>query len=279
MLFTSAVALLLAVTSVNASWNGNINYKSPSRRHPSLGLDMSKVKKRSTGIFKRQYGGYGGGHGPGGYGGSDNNPGYQNGGYQGGSPGDSAYPANELNFTHGIASGDPYPNSVILWTRISPQFKNDDSNITVEGTVPYYSHDTEEYIRAASKRACVEYTVSTDSKLKGRVVSRGRAFTTSDIDFTVKVEASGLQPWTVYYYQFAVCGSNNRSPIGRFKTTPTANQKLRDTVGLAVFSCSNYPNGYFNAYGNPARKDKVDYYVHLGDYIVRLTSESMRNIS
>lgn len=177
MLVNSITWLVLATAStVTASWDANINYQSPSRRHPSLGLDMSKVKKRSTGIFKRQQG-YG------------NNPTYQNGGYQGSNPGDSAYSASELNFTHGVASGDPYANSVILWTRISPQLANDDSNVTVEGTVPYYNHDTEEYIRAASKRACVDYKVSTDKSLRS-VVSRGRAYTTSDIDFTVKVRKS-----------------------------------------------------------------------------------------
>lgn len=258
------IALLATVSAVTANWDGNINYKSPSKRHPGLGLDMSKVQKRSTGIFKRQWQG---GRGKGGYGGYGNDPSYQGGGYQGGSPGDSAYDPAELNFTHGVASGDPYPNSVILWTRASPQLKNDDSNVTVEGTVPYYNHDTEEYIRAASKRVCVEYKVSTSKDLRGRTAARGQAFTTSDIDFTVKVEAGRLQPWTTYYYQFNICGSNKRSPIGRFKTTPTQQQKIPGTAGLAVFSCSNYPNGYFNAYGNAARKDEVDYFVHLGDYI------------
>ena len=56
------------------------------------------------------------------------------------------------------------------------------------------------------------------------------------------------------------------SPLGRTKTSPDHDDAV-SKVGLAVFSCSNYPNGYFNAYGNAARKDQVDYFVHLGDYI------------
>lgn len=82
-----------------------------------------------------------------------------------------------------------------------------------------------------------------------------------------QVEASGLSPYTQYYYQFSVCGSSNvTSPLGRTKTTPAAND-LVTKVALAVYSCSNFPFGFFNAYGNPARKDSVDYVIHLGDYI------------
>ena len=54
--------------------------------------------------------------------------------------------------------------------------------------------------------------------------------------------------------------------IGRTKTTPAPEDKV-SSVSLAIYSCSNYPFGYFNAYGNPVRKDSVDYVIHLGDYI------------
>lgn len=81
-----------------------------------------------------------------------------------------------------------------------------------------------------------------------------------------KVEATGLQPYTTYYYQFSVCSSSTASPVGRTKTAPHEDDSSTP-ISLAVFSCSNYPNGYFNAYGNAARKDQVDYMIHLGDYI------------
>ena len=81
-----------------------------------------------------------------------------------------------------------------------------------------------------------------------------------------QVEAQKLSPYTQYYYQFSVCGSNITSPVGRTKTTPAPND-LVTKIGLAVYSCSNFPFGFFNAYGNPARKDSVDYVLHLGDYI------------
>ena len=80
------------------------------------------------------------------------------------------------------------------------------------------------------------------------------------------MEAQNLKPYTQYYYQFNVCGSRKASPLGRTKTTPAAHD-LVTKIGLAIYSCSNFPFGYFNAFGNPARKDSVDYVIHLGDYI------------
>jgi alkaline phosphatase D len=127
----------------------------------------------------------------------------------------------------------------------------------------------------------VEYKVGKDTNFSG-VVSHGTAYTTSDIDFTIKVspciahreqranlhkvEAKNLEPFTQYYYQFNICGSSKKSPLGRTKTSPKHDDDVSN-IGLAIFSCSNWQNGYFNAYGNAARKDNVDYFIHLGDYI------------
>lgn len=137
--------------------------------------------------------------------------------------------------------------------------------------MPLYSHETDRYVRASTSPICVNYQVSTNENLDGGVVSQGRAYTTSDIDFTVKVEAKGLSPFTTYYYRFNVCGTSKQSPIGRTKTSPAEDDDTTE-LGLAVFSCSNYPTGYFNAYGNAARRDEVDYFVHLGDYIYETSS-------
>jgi hypothetical protein len=68
-----------------------------------------------------------------------------------------------------------------------------------------------------------------------------------------QVEAKNLEPYTTYYYQFNVCDSDNKSPVGRTKTTPNADDDITK-VSLAIYSCSNYPFGFFNAYGNPVRK-------------------------
>lgn len=146
-------------------------------------------------------------------------------------------------------------------TRASPTMDNDRSNVTVEGTAPLYNHDTQQYVAASQNPICVDWTVSTEEDLSNPCAN-GKAYTSSDIDYTIKVEAKGLQPFTWYYYQFSVCESNVKSPVGRTKTAPGPDQDVGD-VGVAVFSCSNFPVGFFNAYGNSARKDNVDYVVHV----------------
>ena len=137
---------------VCASFDGNLNYHSPSRRHEGLGIDVPKVAKRS--LIKRA------------------------------TPWDPA----QLSFTHGVASGDPYPDSVILWTRIAPSLENDRSNVTVTGNVAFYNHETEKYIKASPNPICVDYRVGTDGNFSS-IVDQGQAYTTSDIDFTVKVRS------------------------------------------------------------------------------------------
>ncbi|KAF7185520.1 Alkaline phosphatase D [Pseudocercospora fuligena] len=209
-----------------ADWSGNINYGSPSNNH-NLGISLPKVRKRQESA--------------------------------------SYMKASDIKFTHGVASGDPYANSVILWTRASPVVENDDSNVTVSGTAALYNHDTQQYVKASSNPICVQWVVSANKDLNA-VSAQGKAYTSSDIDYTVKVEAKGLEPFTWYYYQFSVCDSQNKSPLGRTKTAPAPGQDV-ENVGVAVFSCSNFPVGFFNAYGNSARKDNVDYVIHLGDYI------------
>lgn len=87
--------------------------------------------------------------------------------------------------------GDPFADSVILWTRASPTMENDASNVTVEGLVPYFSHETEKYIKASTSPICVDWKVSKSSDMSGIFSSNGRAYTTSDIDYTIKVRAIG----------------------------------------------------------------------------------------
>ncbi|KAF2431347.1 phosphodiesterase/alkaline phosphatase D precursor [Tothia fuscella] len=224
----SLLALNSIVTIANASWAKNLNYRSPSENHPSLGISIHKVVKRSDPT----------------------------------SPFDPA----KLNFTHSVASGDPYSNSVILWTRIAPSNDNDRSNATVSGLSPLYNHGpTSEQIRVSKAPVCVNWAIATDITMK-TIATSGTVYTSSDIDYTVKLEATKLKAYTQYYYQFTVCNSNNKSPIGKTKTTPSPDDHVT-SVSLGIYSCSNYPFGFFNAYGNSIRKKSIDYAIHLGDYI------------
>jgi alkaline phosphatase D len=206
MVYASTLLSLLALSSgALASYNGNLNYRSPSLNgdHINMGIDTAAIHRRS--LAKRD---------------------------------ETPYSASQLNFTHSVASGDPYANSVILWTRIAPSLEASDSNVTVSGDVPLYDHENERYAKASAHPICVEYRVFRDQEGR-RVVDSGRAYTSSDIDFTVKVEAKKLRPFTSYWYQFNVCGSDVKSPLGRTKTAPAKRDKVEE-VKLAVHSCSNY---------------------------------------
>ena len=149
-------------------------------------------------------------------------------------------------------------------------FDDVDDNSTVSGTaalyppVPIYN-DTDEYRPPSTPPICVHWAVAYDESMT-QVVNTGMAYTTSDVDYTIKIEATGLQPFTNYYYQFSVCGSDKKSIVSKTKTTPNPDDDTA-ALDLAVYSCANWPFGFFNAYGNPARKNSVDYVIHLGDYI------------
>ncbi|MDP2260549.1 MAG: alkaline phosphatase D family protein [Caulobacter sp.] len=139
-------------------------------------------------------------------------------------------------FNHGVASGDPLQDRVVLWTRLTPELNGWTGPISGK----------------------VVIVASPD--LKG---ARAIPFSTSaDRDWTVKVDVDGLKPGTDYYYRFEVDG--HVSPTGRTRTLPEGS--VKDVV-LAVASCSLYPAGYFNAYGAIAALERVDAVLHLGDYI------------
>jgi len=138
-------------------------------------------------------------------------------------------------FRHGVASGDPLSDRVILWTRV---------------TTP-----------SPAGAASAAWEVARDPKF-ARIVRRGEAQTGAARDFTVKVDVSGLAAGTTYYYRFAALGG--RSAIGRTRTLPRESvSRLR----MGVVSCSNLPQGYFNAYACLARRADLDVVLHLGDYI------------
>ena len=140
-----------------------------------------------------------------------------------------------VRFEHGVASGDPLRQRVILWTRVTPD--------------------------ARAKDILVRYVVTTDPQLRN-VVDRGTFRTGPDSDYTVKVDAEGLRPGSTYYYRFQARGV--ASPIGRTRTLPAGpTQRLR----IAVVSCSNHAAGYFNAYRRIAERADLDAVVHLGDYL------------
>ncbi len=147
ILITAAFAAVAA-----ASYGANINYRSPSHNHPSLGISIHKVNKRNAGSAPQN--------------------------------------AASLNFTHGVASGDPFPRSVIIWTRCAPTQDDVNDNTTVSGYVPLYNpvpvYNDTGAVSPSTAPVCVSYKVASD-KAFSKVVDSGLAYTSSDVDYTLKV--------------------------------------------------------------------------------------------
>ena len=151
------------------------------------------------------------------------------------------------HFMHGVASGDPTPVSVILWTRVT---------VSPEATPG----------SGVGEAATVGWEVATAPDF-ATVVRSGSVTTTADVDHTVHVDPNGLQPGTVYFYRFSYNGVY--SAVGRTKTAP-AYEATVDQVNFALASCANWEAGYFAAYrdmAERAERDEFDAVVFLGDYI------------
>jgi len=144
-------------------------------------------------------------------------------------------------FRYGVASGDPLTDRVILWTHA----KIADSTTAVGLT----------------------WQVSSDANFASLVQS-GRLMATADTGFTAKVDATGLSAGSSYFFRF-IDDAGVVSPVGQTRTLPKSDVS---SVKLAVFSCSLYSEGFFNAYEAAAKSD-AQYAVHLGDYIYEYASD------
>ncbi len=138
-------------------------------------------------------------------------------------------------FQHGIASGDPLTDRVIIWTR-------------------------------CQRPTTVTWTVAADEALRD-VVATGDATAATVHDLTVKVDVTGLEPDTTYYYFFQA--DVETSPVGRTRTLPRSTDHIR----FAVYSCAKYNAGYFNAQGRMAERDDIAFVLCLGDYIYEYSNQ------
>ena len=151
----------------------------------------------------------------------------------------SAYP-----FALGVASGDPLPTSVILWTRLS----TDPLGATGAGL--------------PGVAVAVNWRVATDEKLEN-VVRQGYALAVPELAHSVHVDVRGLESGREYFYAFRL--GSEQSPVGRTKTTPALGSRI-DKLRFAFLSCSDWQNGYFTAYDGLSQ-ESLDFALHLGDYI------------
>lgn len=147
-------------------------------------------------------------------------------------------------FLHGVASGDPLPDGILLWTRVTP---------TPEATPGSgLGPDTE-----------VAWTVASD-KAFTTVVAKGSVTATAASDHTVKADVRGLAPATDYWFRFSAGGTD--SPAARTRTAPAADATVTN-LRFGVVSCANWEAGYFSSYRHLAARGDLDAWLHLGDYI------------
>jgi alkaline phosphatase D len=163
-------------------------------------------------------------------------------------PAAAALDLSTAPFTLGVASGDPLPDGVVLWTRLAPDPLNG-------GGMP-------------DQPRAVEWELAEDDGFR-RVIRRGIAHATPTLAHSVHVELSGLEPDRWYWYRFRLPARGRRaaalSPIGRTRTAPAlASSPAR--LRFAFVSCQDYQNGYYSAYAALAAED-LDLVLHLRDYI------------
>jgi alkaline phosphatase D len=148
----------------------------------------------------------------------------------------------------GVASGEPRPNSVVIWTRVPDSFQSSSVSVT--------------------------YQVATDENFT-TIVTTGQFITDANSDFTVKVTVNNLTPFTRYYYRFSTT-SGYQSVTGRTLTAPAANSTPKQ-LQFAYVSCQDYTQGFYTTYAALAQDTEVDYCIMLGDNMYETGAANFQN--
>ncbi len=154
--------------------------------------------------------------------------------------------SGDTPFTLGIASGDPWPDGFVIWTRLAPK--------------PLDWHSGMSF---APKGVPVTWEVASDDAFK-TVVQKGETVAYAELGHSIHVEVAGLQPLRPYWYRFTYNGI--QSPIGRAKTAPVPGAKL-DRIRFAAVGCQQYDAGFYTAYRHVSEEQDLDFVFHYGDYI------------
>ena len=147
-------------------------------------------------------------------------------------------------FTLGVASGDPLPDGVVIWTRLAPE------PMAPMGGMPHAA-------------VAVDWEVAEDERF-ARIAARGTALARPELGFAVHVEVTGLAPARPYWYRFHA--GRETSPVGRTRTAPApdaAPVRLR----FVNAGCQHYEHGHFTAWRHVAEEAELDFVFHYGDYI------------
>ncbi|WP_299531120.1 alkaline phosphatase [uncultured Streptomyces sp.] len=154
-------------------------------------------------------------------------------------------------FLHGVASGDPLPDGVLLWTRVTP------SPDAVPGS-------------GLGADTPVRWEVAEDQAFS-RIAASGTTTARAASDHTVKADVRGLRPATAYWFRFSAAAGQVLSPAGRTRTAPAAGAAAPN-IRFGVVSCANWEAGWFSAYRHLAARTDLDAVLHLGDYLYEYAS-------
>ncbi|MFB6709584.1 alkaline phosphatase D family protein [Streptomyces sp. NPDC056333] len=166
----------------------------------------------------------------------------------------SARAADGPAFLHGVASGDPLPDGILLWTRVTP----------TPDAVPGSGRGADTAVR---------WEVAEDKEFT-RIVAQGSTVARAASDHTVKADVRGLAPASTYWFRFSAGdGGAVRSAAGRTRTAPALGAATPG-VRFGVVSCANWESGYFSPYRHLAARADLDAVLHLGDYIYEYASGS-----
>ncbi len=171
----------------------------------------------------------------------------------------------QYKYPQGVASADPRPDSIVLWTRVVPQSADDIATPTGAGSIA---------VRVQVTAADNSARLGTDATLTGAAIASAELSAVVGYDYTLRHKFTGLQAGTTYYYQFST--GTTRSAVGRFKTAP-ALTATPDQLKFAALVCQDWSVNHWGTFSDlVASEPDLDFFLHLGDYIYETVGKAFQ---
>ena len=176
----------------------------------------------------------------------------------------AAATGDDWKFPQSIASADPKPDSIVLWTRVVPLSLSDTA------TLPAGTQTTIRLLLTSTDNSAAlgGNTALSGSLLMDQAIPAYAAF-----DGSIRHKVTGLNANTTYFYQFVA--GNVRSNVGRFKTAPASNADVAQ-LKFAFIACQDWSINHWGGYDYLAQNEELDFFLHLGDYIYETVGEAFQ---
>ncbi|OYO30670.1 alkaline phosphatase [Janthinobacterium sp. PC23-8] len=172
----------------------------------------------------------------------------------------------DWQFPQSVASGDPRPDSVMLWTRVVPA--------SLDAVAPAPAAGVQVAVRLIVSALDNSSSLGSNKALAGTTIVDAKLPLKADFDNTLRHKVTGLQPGQTYFYQFIA--GDVRSNVGRFKTAPAATADVAQ-LQFAYLTCQDWSINHWGALGHIAANENLDFIVHLGDYIYETVGEAFQS--